>query len=160
MTYLLSITFAMCCAYAVLFFVFPLFFQNKMPILNPKSIYSIFYIILFSIVTYLVSGSIANPALSNRILHIFGGGFLAFLTCFLVAKDSKLQISKFQFFLFSFLIVIGLGVANEILEFFLQNYLHYIFSQSVNDTWLDLMSNVAGAVIASICLVPFIKKQT
>ncbi len=53
--------------------------------------------------------------LSNRVLHVFGGGFLAFLICFLAALDSRVRIRRFQFFLFSFLIVIALGVANEIL---------------------------------------------
>jgi hypothetical protein len=98
------------------------------------------------------------PEFSNRVLHAYGGGFMAFLVCFLVVRDSKLSLTKFQFFIFSFLIVAALGVANEILEFFLQNYAGMIFSSHINDTWYDLMSNTIGSLIATVCFVPCIKK--
>jgi hypothetical protein len=104
---------------------------------------------------YFVSFRVTDWELGNRLLHIFGGGFLSFLICFFAVKDSELSISSFQFFSFSFLLVITLGVGNEILEFFLQNYAHFSFAQNVNDTWLDLISNAFGAIIAMACLTPF-----
>lgn len=158
--YLLLITVAMCLAYVVLYFLFSFFFKNKFTPITGKSFISIFLIIIVSFIAYTASLGVADPELGNRIMHMFGGGFLAFMVCFLVAKDSKLAINKFQFFIFSFLIVIALGVANEIAEFFLQNFAYLRFSSSINDTWLDLISNVIGALIAAVCFVPFLKRNT
>ncbi len=81
---------------------------------------------------------------------------MAFMVCFLVVKDSKLPVTKFQFLIFSALIATALGVANELLEFFLQHYFGFISAASVTDTWLDLLSNTVGILLASICFVPFI----
>ncbi|MFA5829637.1 MAG: hypothetical protein WC843_04030 [Candidatus Gracilibacteria bacterium] len=158
--YLLLLTIAMCLAYVVLYFLFSFFFKNKFTPITGKSFISIFLIIIVSFIAYTASFGVADPELGNRIMHMFGGGFLAFMVCFLVVKDSKLAINKFQFFIFSFLIVIALGVANEIAEFFLQNFAYLRFSSSINDTWLDLISNVIGALIAAVCFVPFLKRNT
>ncbi len=158
--YLLFVTISLCFSYLVLYYIFPLFFNNFFIPFKLKSLYSIGYIILFSFAVYTLSYAIPNQDVSNRILHVFGGGFLAFFTCFLIVKDSKLQIQKFQFFLFSFLIVVTLGVGNEIVEFILQNYFNFISAPTVNDTWLDLISNICGALIAAICFVPFVKKDS
>ena len=157
--YLLLLTLGMGGVYVGLFSLFPYFFKNTHPALNRRSLYSILYIFLFSLLVYTVSFSLTDQNLGNRIMHTFGGGFLAFFTCFLAVRDSQLRIGKFQFFLFSFLIVISLGVANEIMEFILQNHFNFIFSQTINDTWWDLTSNLIGALIASAILIPFIKKS-
>ncbi len=155
--YLLLITFGMCLTYICLFFLFSFFFKNTITPLNRTFLYSFFYIIIFSFIVFSISFGIPNHELGNRILHTFGGGFLSFFVCFLVVKDSNLQIRRFQFFVFSFLIAMSLGIFNEIIEFFLQNYAHIIFAITPHDTWLDLMSNCLGALIASICFVPFVK---
>ncbi|MBM3204789.1 hypothetical protein FJZ48_02295 [Candidatus Uhrbacteria bacterium] len=80
---------------------------------------------------------------------------MAYMVCFIAAKDSRVSISKFSFFVFSVLIVTGLGVANEIIEFIGQNYFHYLFAPHINDTWLDLISNTVGIAVGSACFVPF-----
>ncbi len=59
---------------------------------------------------------------------------------FLAAKDSNIVIDRFRFFTLSVLIVTGLGVANEMLEFFLQSQTGLIFTTSINDTRVDLTS--------------------
>lgn len=159
MYYLLLITIGLCLVYVLFYFLFPLFFKNTAVSLNRRSLHSIIYIIICSFLVYAASIRIADQELSNRILHVFGGGFLSFLICFFAVKDSKLSIGRFQFFLFSFLVVISLGVVNEILEFFLQNYMHFTFAPNINDTWLDLMSNAVGALLAAACLTPFIKRM-
>ena len=157
--YLLALTIGYGLAYVGLCALFPHFFENAF--LKPGAISkkSLAYIVAFACVVFVVSAGISDMELSNRVLHVFGGGFLAFFICFLAARDSRVRIRRFQFFLFSFLIVIALGVANEILEFFLQNYFHFGFTRNVNDTWLDLISNVAGALIASLCLLLFVPKS-
>jgi hypothetical protein len=120
---------------------------------------SVGVIVALSFFGYFVAFAIQDQELSNRFLHAFGGGFLGFLTCFLAAKDSSVVINKFQFFIFSVLIVIALGVANEILEFLLQNYVGIVFATSVNDTWLDLISNTIGIFIASAIFIPLVRNK-
>lgn len=155
--YLVFITLAMCVIYFILLALFPFFFTQKATPLQKKSLLPVAYIIAFSVLAYAASFSIADLELGNRVLHAFGGGFLGFLVCFLAARNSKIHINRFQFFMFSALVVLSLGIANELLEFLLQEYSGFLFaaSTSIYDTWLDLASNVAGVIIAGVCLVPF-----
>lgn len=157
--YLFTITFGLCVSYLILFFLFPYFFNTIQTKLSWKSLLSISIVCLVSFISCYISLSIDDKEIGNRILHIFGGGFTAFLACFLAAKDSKVQLKKFQFFIFSFLIVIALGVLNEVVEFLLQYYFDIISAQTAIDTWLDLTSNIAGIILASICFVPFVFRK-
>ncbi len=157
--YLILVAFGFCAVYAFLLFLYSLFFKNAMPVFRPRFGFSVVTILaVYGAVAFTV-GSLEDLELGNRILHVFGGGFLAFLVCFLVVKDLHLEISRFRFVVFSFLVVLGLGVGNEILEYFLQNYTSLSFATSANDTWMDLMSNVIGAVIGTICLTPWIRSK-
>lgn len=156
--YLIFITVGMCASYFTLFYLFPYFFNNKITRLNSQFLYSILYITVLSLLGYVVVFSIPHEEWSNRILHGFSGGFLSFFVCFLAARDSRVSLSRFQFFLFSFLIVTALGVVNEIFEFIGQGYFHIEFAFGVFDTWLDLVSNWTGAVLAALCFVPFLNK--
>ena len=165
MTYLLFLIASFCLAYFLLRFIFSSFFEQTSARLNARSVFfSLSGIVCSILIVYIVSYAIPNAEIGNRILHIFGGGFLSFLLCFLVVKDSGLRIGRFRFFVFSFFVTVTLGVANEIAEFFLQHYLAFDFARTITDTWLDLLSNVVGAVIAGVCFVPFItparKKHT
>ena len=74
---------------------------------------------------------------------------MSFFICFRVVRDSRLLISKFQFFVFSVLVVTAMGVGNEIVEFVLQNYMPLVFSVDINDTWLDLISNGLGMLLGA-----------
>ncbi len=56
--------------------------------------------------------------------------------------------------------VMTLGVGNEIIEFLLHNYTGLQFSTAINDTWLDLVSNTVGAVLAGILLSKLIKEHS
>lgn len=71
-------------------------------------------------------------------------------------KDSTLSISRFQFLTLSMLLVTAMGVGNEILEFFLQNYFYLISSQNPLDTWLDLISNTLGIITGALIFTPFL----
>lgn len=154
--YLVAITLSLCISYFALFFISPFFFENRLPKIGLKSLVSVVLIFILSFLGYFIAFNIQDPEIGNRFLHGFGGGFTALLVCFLAVKDSNLQIRKFQFTIFSLLVVTALGVANEILEFFLQNYTGIVFSTSVNDTWLDLISNTVGMLIAVISFTPFV----
>jgi hypothetical protein len=132
-----------------------MFFNNALPKITSKSFVSIIFIAILSLAGYGIAYSMPDPIVANRFIHAFGGGFMAFLTCFLVIKDTKIKLNAFQFFVFSLLIVTALGVANEILEFFLQNYFGLAFSDYINDTWLDLISNTIGSLVGAVCLMPF-----
>jgi hypothetical protein len=158
--YLLAITISLIIAYFGLAVIFPLFFKSKLPTLNSRCFVSILFIFVLSVAGYQVAGSIADPELSNRVLHAFGGGFMASLVCFLAIQDTKLSLTKFQFLVITGLTVTTLGVANEILEFFLQNYAGFtFFSVTPNDTWYDLISNAIGTVVAIGMFIPFIKSR-
>jgi len=115
--YLTFITLALCVGYFILLKLFPYFFAQKVLPQRRSPWFPLAYIVLFSALVYAANFLIPDPELANRILHIFGGGFLAFSVCFFAVRDSGVYISKFQFFLFSVLIVLALGTANELLEF-------------------------------------------
>ncbi len=156
--YALFLIISFCVTYIILLFLFPAFFGHKREPMTKKSLLSLSCIILFSLISYKIAYSIENKEVGNRILHGLGGGVLALLVCFFVVKDSKIPITRFQFFFLGFLLVTALGVANEIMEFILQHYFNISFARTSTDTWLDLVSNTVGALVASSLVLPFIKK--
>lgn len=145
--------------YFALVLLFPFFFNQQLVKITKRSFLSIAIISGFSILVGSIVFSINNDVFANRFQHAFMGGFLAFLVCYLSAKDSRVSINKFQFFFFSLLIVTSLGVVNEMAEYIGQNYTPLVFSNSINDTWLDLISNTIGSLIAGITFTPFFKKE-
>jgi len=159
--YLLAITFGLCISYFVLLFLFPFFFENRIAKVTKKSFLFVALLSFLSLILYIVVFHISDEELGNRFQHAFGGGFLAFFLCYLVVKDVKLSISKFRFFIFSALIVTAMGVANEIIEYLLQNYAGFtlMFSNNINDTWLDLISNTVGILVATACFTPFVNRE-
>jgi hypothetical protein len=133
---------------------FPLFFHQPFRPFARKSPISLLIIAGFCALTYTVSVSIADPELGNRVLHTFGGGVAGMLACFLAARDSGIKITRFQFFVLSALIVLALGIGNEMIEFMLQSSGIRVFARTADDTWLDLASNGVGILFAVICLLP------
>lgn len=156
--YLLGLSFVYCIAYLILFFGIPFFFTNSLPKIYRYSMVSIVWILVFYFAVLVLSSVLLDPELANRILHTLGGGSLIVFVCFLAIKDSKTKINRFQFFTIAISVATLFGVANEIFEFILQNHFGFIFANSINDTWLDLISNTIGAILASVCLIPFLKK--
>ena len=157
--YLFLVLLGWVATYFLFYFLFPAFFNIAPPALNRKSLYSVVLTVVLSFLIFAGSSGIRDLELSNRVLHIFGGGFLSFLVCFLVVKDTGLNIGKFQFFVFSFLIMLSLGAVNEMLEYALQNYFNFSFAKTANDTWLDIISNTVGGLIGGIFLTPFINRK-
>ena len=154
--YLLTLIVLFAVTYRVFFWAFPKFFRVPTAHFGGASVRSILYLVIFSVLAYVISYAIPGYDLGNRFLHAFGGGFLAMLMCFFVVRDTKLPLTKFQFFVFSLLVVTALGVGNELLEFLCQSITGVIFSPTATDTWLDLTSNTVGALIACACLLPWL----
>lgn len=133
------------------------FNQSQLP--GFKSASSIIIFAIFSAIIFYLSFVIPNPIVANRLLHSIGGGFAGILVCFLSVKDYGLQMNRLQFFILSALTITALGVGNEIFECILQNYLGYISAETINDTWLDLISNTGGIILALAIFTPFIGKK-
>src|SRR3989344_9085772 len=134
--FLTLLTALFCISYFVFYLTFPIFFGQSRPEIGRRCLLSLALIIALSVAAYFISISIPDEQIGNRFLHAFGGGFLAFLMCWLVARDTNLRVSKFQFFVFSFLIATALGVGNELLEFALEITTGLIFAPTIADTWL------------------------
>ncbi len=157
--YIFVIGAALCVSYYILGYLFALFFEKPLPKFTWRSAYSLALIFGGSILVYLVVQWSPDEEFGNRIQHAFGGGFLGLLTCYLAVRDTKLSLNRFQFFALAFLVVTALGVANELFEYILQNYFHFVISETVNDTWLDLWSNTVGALLGAACFVSLIQKK-
>ncbi len=157
--YLFAIAIGLCCVYIGLLFFFPYFFGQKNGGITRGSIISFGLLFLLSITAYWIAYSIPDPVLGNRVLHSLGGGFSAFIACWLAIRDSEIRIDRVRFVILSILIVSCLGIANEIMEFMLQSITGVVYADSINDTWLDLISNTVGIVVAAVIFVPFIKSD-
>lgn len=157
--YPLALALGYAVVYLFLYFFFPHFFGERPAKLSKQQLFSIPLLIFLSLLMWQVSVGIANQELGNRLLHAVGGGMLASLACFLAVKDSRVKITKAQFFILTVLIVTALGVANELAEFFLQETTGEIFAPTITDTWLDLLSNTLGTLVATLALVPCLHKK-
>jgi len=157
--YLLLLTLGQCTLYVLLAYVFSVFFNDRRPSLKGISPSSLGMITLISIFSYIVSFMVPDREWGNRVIHALGGGVTTFVVCFRVVKDFKIPLTRFQFFIFCALTVTAIRVGNEILEYFLQNYFNIMFAGNVNDTWLDLMSNTVGILLAGAALTPCIPSR-
>ena len=155
--YLIPITISLAIGYFILLWFFPLFFEQKTGKVSKKSFLSVAIIFALSLLLYFIVSNIGDPWWANRFQHAMAGGFITFVVCFLAAKDSGFPKRRFQFFFISILIVAGLGVCSEIVESVMQNYAGLTMSSSINDTWLDLISNTVGSLLAALILTPFIE---
>ena len=156
--YLNFLTLGFVVSYFILAFVFSLFFEKQTKPGLKKVISSLVSILVLSLVTQYIASVIPNPDIANRFLHSVAGGVLALFVCFIVVRDFNFKINKIQFFIFAILLVTALGVVNELAEFICHHFFGQIMADSIEDTWLDLVSNTAGALVSAFILVPFIKK--
>lgn len=155
--YLLALAFLYPVVYAGMLLSIPLVFGARVKISYRKSAVSIAIIVALYLAIFAAS-SLMNEELANWLLHTWGGGALVALTCFLAMRDSGVQSTTLQFFVFGFLVATALGVANELVEFFLQSQFGIIFAESIQDTWVDLANNSIGILVALACLTPFVRR--
>ncbi len=149
--YLLALTVLYPIVYVVVLFSIPLVFGVRANISYRKSAVSIAIIVALYLAICATS-SFMNEELANWLLHTWGGGALAALACFFAMRDSGLAWTTLQFLTLGFLVATALGVANELVEFFLQNQFGLIFAESIQDTWVDLTNNTLGALLMLACL--------
>lgn len=163
MLYLLLITIGICVEYVGMFYLFPYLFSQKTYSLGKENIKSLIYIVCISLLSYFVYYLIPDGEFENRVLHGLSGGFVSIVACFFAAKDlqvfKQFSVNRIQYFVFSFLVVMFLGIVNEIAECFLQNVFGFIAAATINDTWFDLMSNLIGALTALVVTIPFIEAK-
>lgn len=152
--YVLLIAVLMCAAYVAMRVLFPYFFNQSAQRFGRETVLSIALIVSVSVLISFGSFLITDPELSNRVLHALGGGFLGILMCWLAARDSGVRMTRFQFAVLSGLIVLALGVGNEVLEFGLQEFAGITFARTIDDVWLDLVSNVVGVTLGILALTP------
>lgn len=156
MLYFLFLAVGFWLTYAVLLFIFPLFFTGRPPRPTGRSVLSLAFIFAALLAVFILVTVIHDHdrVLANRLLHALGGGFLSFFVCYRVVLDTRLAIGRFQFLVFSALVVTALGVGNEILEFFLAIWLGVNLQTDGFDTWLDLVSNAVGTAAGALVFVP------
>ena len=127
-------------AYSALFVLVPMFFTG-LPVRPTMAVfYSLLLIASLNILFGAIQLLIPEPFWANRFQHTMGG-VVAFVMFFLVVR------------------VTALGVANELLEFFLQQTTGIIFNDDIFDTWLDLFSNTNGALLAGGLLTMLIPRN-
>jgi hypothetical protein len=147
--YLAMITFGMVVVYSVLYVFFQKIFTQKYKPFSSKSLFSIVTLTILSIATYYISFNLfSDPVIGNRFLHAFGGGFMLFLVINAALQDAKIRLGRLVLFVVGFMIVTLLGLFNEVLEAFLQQHIDFVFSPSLTDTLLDLVSNTVGFLLA------------
>lgn len=146
-------------SYFVLSAAVPWFFEVPRPPLGKKSLMSVCIIVLWIALVSVIVYFVPSVFWANRIQHAFGGGFLELFICFRAFKDTGVAISPIRFFLLAGMLVTTLGVANEIMELFFQVTIHFIFADSIYDTWLDLLSNTVGATLGGLVFAPFISRK-
>ncbi len=145
-------------SYFLLSFIFSKFFSQPLANGRLKKLKPILIVVILSLIISAISHEMpVGP--DNRFLHALGGGFMVVLVCFLAIKNLQFGISKFQFIVVSALTATAFGVANELLEFFLENYFGLVSNVSLNDTWLDLASNTVGILVALFILTPLYKQE-
>jgi hypothetical protein len=138
-----------CLSYIALSYLFTYFFESRAPRFHVSDIYAILGVAVYLLVVFYVTRHIPNDFWANRFLHAFGGGFAAYIICYLVARAQHLHVGPIKFLVFSCMVVTSLGVANELMELFLQINTHLVFADSITDTWLDLLSNSVGILLAA-----------
>lgn len=136
-------------AYAAVSFLSALFFSGKLPRFGRESVRSIVILAVLIAAVFAVVAFIPGEELGNRFQHAVGGGVLGIVLCFLVFRDQRIRVKRFQFFVWSVLVVTALGVCNELFEFFAQSFSTMIFADNPLDTWRDFASNTVGIALAA-----------
>ncbi|MBI5138281.1 MAG: hypothetical protein HZA95_00600 [Candidatus Vogelbacteria bacterium] len=151
----------MCAMYFVVYFVAPKFFEKtSAPLAWKHTLRSLVVILVTAFIAMYLVFATPSEWWGNRIQHALGGGFVATMVCYLAVKDSKIKLSYLQFIFATLMLVSLLGVGNEVVEYLAQHFLDIISAATVDDTWLDLVSNLVGIAVGLICFTPFIRNNS
>jgi hypothetical protein len=138
--------------YFVLFYSLPVFWNQPRHALPKRWWHTVLFFVGAILAILLITELIIRGEIGNRLQHTIGGGILAFYLYYCAMRDTHIKVTPLQFFVFGFLIVIALGVANELMEFFMQSFHIHISAITITDTWIDLTSNTIGAALAGAWL--------
>lgn len=136
-------------AYVALSAVSVVFFEQRVFSMRRISAYSIAILAASIVGVFALVALIPDIELGNRFQHAVGGGVLGIVLCYLVFRDQQIKTTRFQFFVWSVLVVTALGVGNELFEFVVQSNTHLVFSDNPFDTWRDMASNTVGIALAA-----------
>lgn len=136
-------------AYITVSILSALFFTGKLPRFGRESARSIAILAVLIAAVFAVVALIPGEELGNRFQHAVGGGVLGIVLCVLVFRDQRIRVKRFQFLVWSVLVVTALGVGNELFEFFAQSFSTIVFADNPLDTWRDLASNMVGIAVAA-----------
>lgn len=125
------------------------FFAGALSRFGLASLRSISILAVSIIAVFAIALSIPDAELGNRFQHAVGGGVLGVVLCYLVFRDQRIRATRFQFFVWSVLVVLALGIANELLEYVVQANTSMTFAHDIYDTWRDLASNSVGIALAA-----------
>jgi hypothetical protein len=158
--YHLALAAGLCVVYAALVYGFAWFFAGPRPRLSAgRALRAMVPIALVVIVADMVSLSIDDWELANRVLHVFGGGVAGYLACAFAARDAGLAIGRPRFVMAALLLVTLMGVGNELVEFALQRFASLRFAAGPLDTWFDLASNMVGVAIGAALFTPLVPRR-
>jgi hypothetical protein len=145
-------------------YVFILYYQAKIELKTAiqKSLWFswILFLPILIILFYVKILQYHNISLNNMgnfFLHFVGGGF----TCAIIFEYLNINSNhKFGFWkqlFWLYFVTSGLGVANELFEFFLDTFVGTRLSFDRIDTWRDLLANTLGAFFGFL-LIKAIRK--
>lgn len=160
-SYLGLVSMALVATYVLLKSFLPYFLDLKSHPPAQLNLYRTYALIAsLSVGIHVLSYLIPSIELGNRFIHAAGGGFMGVLVCFLAVKHSGIVIDRTRLAVLCLLLVTTLGVFNEIAEFYLQYYIGFVSAPHIYDTWLDLISNMFGYMVAVAALLPFHNPKT
>ncbi len=153
--FLFLMTFGLVLLYVLLYFGLSIFFSQRVPSHKNLSSVSMLTVGVLSLAVVVITFLIPNEWWGNRFEHSVGGGVVASLAFFLAVRDSRLVIHWLQYVVLSVLIVTFMGVVNELAELAGQTLYPstLVFSKTIDDTWLDLLSNAVGSMSAFVFVV-------
>lgn len=132
--------------YGALLYITPYLLERGV---RAGSIRSLLCIVALSLIFSSFSMLFPEWSFGNRLQHALGGGALMVFVVYRVLVDTQIRIRPLQFVVLSVLIATSAGVAYELLEFLGEMLTQMSFQSGTYDTWLDLLSNSVGALLAA-----------
>lgn len=160
--FLFLVVFGLVGLYVFLFFALPSFFSQNVLSWKQLSSGSMLLVGILSLTITVLTACFPSEWWGNRFEHAVGGGVVCSLVFLLAIRDSKTMLSQYRYIVMSVLVVTFFGVCNELVELVGQAMYPstLIFSATVYDTWLDLLSNMVGTASAAIFVFFLEETQT
>lgn len=156
--YLYALAVLMSVSYIGLYYAFPFFVRDPLPRVTRRQGFVCLAFLAAAGILFYLSTMVGDLWWGNRFLHAIGGGFLATIICAVAARDSRASLTYLQWLILTILIVIALGVANELTELALETITGEIYAPTTTDTQLDLLSNLLGTLLGLVVTWPWLRR--